>query len=402
MTGTRTRPPHRNPARRGGAGTNLALATAAFALTFWAWNLIGPLSKTYTEQLALSPTQTSVLVAFPVLVGALGRVPVGVLTDRLGGRVMFTVLCLLSIVPTLLVGLSSGSFAMLLLWGFFLGVAGTSFAAGIPFVNAWHAPSRRGFATGMFGAGMGGTALSAFLTPWLVDRLGLFATHLAMGAALAVMGGVMWLFARDAPDWRPSTEPALPRMRDALRLRVTWQLSLLYAIAFGGFVAFSTYLPTLLTTAYDFVQTEAGLRTAGFSLAAVVARPVGGVLSDRIGPLKVCLISFFGTCVGAVVLALHPPTEFPAGAAFVFVAVTLGLGTGGVFALVAKLVEPARVGTVTGLVGAAGGLGGYFPPLLMGVVYQTTGAYTFGFVLLAITTLLVGVFAARTFGPVTR
>lgn len=395
MTATRAATPGAD-ARRG-AGANLALVTAAFTLTFWAWNLVGPLSKTYTERLDLSPTQTSILVAFPVLVGALGRIPVGVLADRFGGRVMFTVLCFASIVPTVLVGLSGHSFSMLLLWGFLLGIAGTSFAAGIPFVNAWYSPARRGFATGMFGAGMGGTALSAFLTPWLAETLGHVETHLAMGAALAVMGAIMWLCCRDAPTWRRSTEPALPRMRDALRLAVTWKLSLLYAIAFGGFVAFSTYLPTLLTTGYDYVQTEAGLRTAGFSLAAVVARPVGGMLSDRIGPLRVCLISFFGTCLGAVALSFHPDGEFPTGLTFVFVAVTLGLGTGGVFALVARLVEPARVGTVTGLVGAAGGLGGYFPPLLMGVVYQASGAYTIGFALLAVTTLLVGGFAARQF-----
>ncbi|PSK88764.1 NNP family nitrate/nitrite transporter-like MFS transporter [Murinocardiopsis flavida] len=384
--------------RSGSAGANLALATAAFALTFWAWNLIGPLSKTYSEALHLSPTQTSLIVAFPVLVGSLGRIPVGVLTDRYGGRTMFTVVCFISIVPTLLVGLSGGSFGMLLLWGFFLGVAGTSFAIGIPFVNSWHARERRGFATGVFGAGMGGTALSAICTPRLVEQLGLFGTHLAMGAALAVMGVVMWLFARDSPDRRPSTEPALPRIRDALRLATTWQMSLLYAIAFGGFVAFSTYLPTLLTTAYAFAQSEAGLRTAGFSLAAVVARPVGGALSDRIGPVKVCMISFVGTALLAAVLAFKPPVEVPAGISFVLIAVALGLGTGGVFALVAKLVEPSRVGTVTGLVGAAGGLGGYFPPLVMGVVFQATGAYTIGFVLLALTAAAVAVYTARAFG----
>ncbi|GAA4898140.1 NNP family nitrate/nitrite transporter-like MFS transporter [Stackebrandtia albiflava] len=380
-----------------GAGRNLALATGAFALTFWVWNLIGPLSKTYTERLDLSPAQTSLLVAFPVLVGALGRIPVGVLTDRWGGRVMFTAVCWISIVPTLLVGLWHDSFAALLAWGFLLGVAGTSFAVGIPFVNAWYPPRRRGFATGMFGAGMGGTALSAFITPRLAEWWGVGSTHLVLAGALLVAGAVMWLFSRDAPDWRPGTEPALPRIRGALRLATTWQMSLLYAIAFGGFVAFSTYLPTLLTTAYDFAQTDAGIRTAGFSLAAVVARPVGGMLSDRFGPTAVCLVSFFGTAVMAVVLAFRPPPELPAGAAFVLTAVALGLGTGGVFALVAKLVAPARVGTVTGVVGAAGGLGGYFPPLVMGVVYQATGAYTIGFVLLAVTAAAVGLFTAAKF-----
>lgn len=385
---------------RPGAGTNLALATVAFAVTFWAWNLVGPLSKTYTDALDLTPTQTSILVAFPVLVGSLGRIPVGVLTDRYGGRMMFTVICFVSIIPTLLVGLSHGSFTGLLLWGFFLGIAGTSFAVGIPFANAWFPPTRRGFATGVFGAGMGGTALSAFLTPQLVSAFGLLRTHLVMCAALAVMGAVMWLFARDSPDWRPSTEAALPRIRDALKIKATWQLSLLYAVAFGGFVAFSTYLPTLLTISYEFVQTDAGMRAAGFSLAAVVARPVGGMLSDRIGPVKVCLASFFGATGMAVVLSFHPPAEIPAGTSFVLMAVALGLGTGGVFALVAKLVEPARVGTVTGLVGAAGGLGGYFPPLLMGVIYQATGDYVIGFWLLAVTALLVGLFTMRVFRQV--
>ncbi|MGW9346421.1 MFS transporter, NNP family, nitrate/nitrite transporter [Nocardiopsis flavescens] len=388
----------RRATRPGTAGGNLALATAAFTLTFWAWNLIAPLSKTYSEDLGLSPTQTSLLVAFPVLVGSLGRIPVGALTDRYGGRVLFTAICFVSIAPVLLVGLSGGSFGMLLLWGFFLGVAGTSFAVGIPFVNAWYTADRRGFATGVFGAGMGGTALSAFLTPRLVDAVGLFTTHLLMCAALAAMGLVMWSFCRNAPGWSPRTGPALPRMREALRLKATWQASLLYAVAFGGFVAFSTYLPTLLTLSYDYLQSDAGMRTAGFAVAAVAARPVGGILSDRIGPVRVCLVSFFGTAACAVVLALHPPAEFPAGAAFVLIAITLGLGTGGVFALVAKLVEPSRVGTVTGLVGAAGGLGGYFPPLVMGVIYQATGGYAIGFVLLALVALAVGLYASRAFG----
>ncbi|MEU6248338.1 MFS transporter [Glycomyces sp. NPDC047010] len=380
-----------------GAGRNLALATSAFALTFWAWNLIGPLSKTYADDLDLNPTQTSVLVAFPVLVGAVGRIPAGILTDRFGGRTMLTAACFVSIVPVLLVGLSGGSFAALLASGFLLGLAGTSFAVGIPFVNAWYPPARRGFATGVFGAGMGGTALSAFLTPRLVDGMGLLPTHLLMCAALAVMGLVCWAFARDAPQWSPNTDPALPRLRAVAKLKVTWQMSLLYAVAFGGFVAFSTYLPTMLVTAYDLAQTDAGLRTAGFSLAAVVARPAGGILSDRVGPLKICLTSFFGAAIMAVLLSFQPPLEVPAGACFVLMALLLGLGTGGVFALVAELVEPARVGGVTGIVGAAGGLGGYFPPLVMGAVYQATGSYAVGLLLLALTALLVGVFTLRVF-----
>lgn len=149
---------------RKGQTANLVLATTAFAITFWAWNLIGPLAGGYSRQLGLSPTQTSMLVAIPVLVGSLGRIPVGVLADRFGGRLMFAVICFTTIVPVLFVGWVE-PYGWLLLWGFLLGVGGTSFAVGIPFVNAWYDPARRGFATGVFGAGMGGTALSAFLTP---------------------------------------------------------------------------------------------------------------------------------------------------------------------------------------------------------------------------------------------
>ncbi|MFI6500592.1 nitrate/nitrite transporter [Nonomuraea typhae] len=376
---------------------NLVLATAAFAVTFWAWNLIGPLSGSYSGALHLSPTQTSMLVAIPVLVGSLGRIPAGMLADRFGGRLMLAIICFVSIVPVLFVGWA-GSYGWLLFWGFILGIPGTSFAIGIPFVNAWYEPARRGFATGVFGAGMGGTALSAFFTPRLVESFGRSTTHVIMAAALAVMGVIVLVLGRNAPGWTPSAEPALPRMKDALKIKATWQCAFLYAVAFGGFVAFSTYLPTLLQNVYAFAQTEAGLRTAGFSIAAVIARPLGGICSDRIGPARVLTISFAGAVVMALVLALKPPLEIPAGASFVLMAFFLGLGTGGVFALVARLVEAPRVGTVTGLVGAAGGLGGYFPPLVMGAVYTATGAYTIGYLLLALTALAAVFYTVRAFG----
>ncbi|GAA2653974.1 MFS transporter [Nonomuraea recticatena] len=379
-----------------GQTVNLVLATIAFAVTFWAWNLIGPLSGTYSRLLELSPTQTSMLVAIPVLVGSLGRIPVGVLADKLGGRLMFAALCFITIVPVLFVGWSD-SYGALLFWGFVLGVGGTSFAVGIPFVNAWYEPARRGFATGVFGAGMGGTALSAFLTPRLVESMGRAQTHVLMAALLALMGVVVLAAGRNAPAWSASKEPAMPRMREAMKVRATWQCAFLYAVAFGGFVAFSTYLPTLLQNVYAFAQTEAGLRTAGFSVAAVVARPLGGILSDRVGPVRVLLLSFAGTALMVVVLAFKPPVEIPAGISFVAVAFFLGLGTGGVFALVAKLVEPSRVGTVTGLVGAAGGLGGYFPPLVMGAVYTATDAYTIGYLLLALTALAALLYTLKAF-----
>jgi NNP family nitrate/nitrite transporter-like MFS transporter len=374
---------------------NLALATWTFTVTFWAWNLVAPLGARYTEQLGLSSTQKSLLVATPVLVGAVGRIPVGVLTDRYGGRAMLALLSFASVVPVLLVAFAGnrGSYALLLAFGFLLGIAGTTFAVGIPFVNAWYEPARRGFATGAFGAGMGGTALSSFFTPRFVSWFGYTAAHVIIAVALAATGFLVLSAMHDSPLWRPNTDSIVPRLVAAIKLPVTWQMSFLYAVTFGGFVAFSTYLPTYLKDVYGFDLTAAGTRTAGFAIAAVVARPIGGVLSDRLHPKPVVLVSFAGAAALALVIAARPQPEIPAGAAFVAMAFFLGIGTGGVFAWVARRAPADRVGGVTGIVGAAGGLGGFFPPLVMGATYdEANNDYTVGLSLLFMTAVVAFLF----------
>jgi NNP family nitrate/nitrite transporter-like MFS transporter len=374
---------------------NLALALWAFAITFWAWNLIGPLGVRYTEQLGLSANQKALLVATPVLVGALGRIVAGALTDRYGGRLMFTVLSALSAVPVLLVAWAGnrGSYPLLLAFALLLGIAGTTFAVGIPFVNAWFEPSKRGLATGVFGAGMGGTALSAFFTPRFVRWFGYTTTHIVIAVALVATAALVYLAMRDAPAWRPNPDRVVPKLSAALRLPVTWQMSFLYAVTFGGFVAFSTYLPTYLKDVYAFDLTAAGTRTAGFAVAAVVFRPIGGYLSDRWHPKPVVTVSLAGAAVVAVIAATRPQPELPAGATFVAMACFLGIGTGGVFAWVAMRSPAERVGSIAGLVGAAGGLGGYFPPLVMGATYDEAGHdYTIGLVLLSVTAVAALVF----------
>src|SRR6478609_3623008 len=236
------------PDLKQGQTKNLALATLAFAISFWAWNMIAPLGVRYAEDMGLSSGQKSLLVATPVLVGSLGRILAGVLTDRFGGRLMFTVLLVATAPFVLLVAVAGNakSYGLLLLFGFFLGIAGTTFAVGIPFVNAWFEADRRGFATGVFGAGMGGTALSSFFTPRFVTWFGYGVTHLIIAAALVVVAFIVWSLMQDSPVWSPNTDPVVPKLAAALRLPITWQMSFLYAVAFGGFVAFSTYLPTFL------------------------------------------------------------------------------------------------------------------------------------------------------------
>lgn len=378
-------------------GLNLGLATWVSAINFWAWNMIGPLSTTYAGELSLSSTQASMLVATPILVGALGRIVVGSLTDRFGGRAMFIAVSVVSIVPVLAVGFagSIGSYPLLLLFGFFLGIAGTIFAVGIPFANHWYEPARRGFATGVFGMGMVGTALSAFFTPRFVRWFGLFPTHLIVAAALAVTAFLCLVVMRDSPHFTPNTDPVVPKLKTAAKLAVTWEMSFLYAVVFGGFVAFANYLPTYIKTIYHFSAVDAGARTAGFAVAAVLARPVGGALADRIPPKYVVLVSFAGTAAMALVAIFQPPPDLWSAATFIALALFLGIGTGGVFAWVARRAPGQSVGSVTGIVAAAGGLGGYFPPLVMGATYDSVESdYTIGLSLLVATALLAFAFTA--------
>jgi MFS transporter, NNP family, nitrate/nitrite transporter len=374
----------------GGAGQALALSTAGFAVTFWAWALLSPLGASLREELSLTALQQSLLVAVPVIVGSLGRIPVGALTDRLGARRMFPTVALLTVLPVLYLGHFADSLTEYLVGGFFLGLGGTTFAIGVPFVNSWYPPERRGLALGIFGAGMGGTAISAFSTVQLAAAFGPSFPFDLVAVVLVVFAAIAFLLLRDRPDRAVPTGSVLARLATTVRMPVALQLSFLYAVAFGGFVAFSVYLPSYLSTAYGLERGDAALRTAGFVVLAVAMRPVGGWLCDRYPPIGV-LTGTYGVVALLAVLAAFELPLIPVGTvAFLGLAAALGVGTGAVFALVARLVEPARVGAVTGVVGAAGGLGGFFPPLVMGLVYGASGDYSLGYVLLAITAAAAG------------
>lgn len=377
----------------------LTVATIGFLVNFWAWNLIAPLGELFRGELNLTPFQVSVAVAVPVIVGSLGRIPVGALTDRYGARVMFPAVSIITIVPVLLVGFAATSYAMLLVGGFLLGLGGTAFAVGVPFVNSWYPPQRRGLALGIFGMGTAGTAVAAFSTVAIIDVFSRPAPFVLVAVVLAVYAVIAWGLLRDAPGRVPATGSMLARTWNTLKMPVTLQLSLIYALSFGGFVAFSVYLPTYLVNDYGLEPADAALRTAGFIVVAVIARPIGGWLSDRFHPVPVLVWGFLITGVMAL-LASARLELLPAGTvAFLVMAAVLGSGSGATFALVSRVTPPASVGSVTGIVGAAGGLGGFFPPLVMGATYGATGSYTIGFVLLAISALAV---AAFTWWPVRR
>lgn len=370
----------------------MALATLVSVVNFWAWNLIGPLAMSRTvRQMSLDSSQLALMVATPVLVGSLGRLVSGPLTDRFGGRNMFVAISLASILPVVAVGFAetAGSFPLILVSGFFLGVAGTVFAVGIPFVNNWFEPARRGFSTGVFGMCMAGTAVSAFFTPRLVRSIGLLNTHFVVATTLAATAALCASVMRNGPHFRPNTAAVLPKLKAAARLRITWEMSLLYAVTFGGFVAFTNYLPTYVRNVYGFSSVDAGSRTAAFALAAVLARPIGGALADRIAPKYVVLASLTGVAAFAFQAVFKPPRDVWSAETFIALAVALGIGMGGVFGWVTRRTPAGSLGAVTGIVSAAGGLGGYFPPIVMGATYDPVrNDYTVGLLLLVATALI--------------
>ena len=363
-----------------GSGRNLTLATAAFLLCFSAWGMLAPLAPKLEDSLDLSNTQTSVMIAVPVLLGSLLRIPMGVLTDRFGGRKVFTALLLYCAFPPLLVGFSD-SYEMLLVAGFLLGVSGAAFAVGVPFVSEWYPPARQGQALGLYGIGTAGTAISAWTMPALYDGFSQEAAGIIYSLVLLAFAGVWVVTARNAPDHVPKKTPYGQVLRSGWRL---WQLSLFYFVAFGGFVAMSLYLPKLLTDWFDYSKTSAGARAAGFVIiAALIARPLGGRWADRFGAERVLAVAFFGVGLDAIGLSWQAsdPSIVPVTVFCLSMAFFLGMGAGAVFKLVPTL-YPDTKGAVTGIVGAAGGLGGFFPPLVLGVVKDGTGEYTMGFVFL--------------------
>ncbi len=356
----------------------LLLATGAFAVCFAIFGSVSAMMPILKTRLNLSPVQVSVALALPVLLGSLGRIPLGMLTDRYGGRKVFSIVMAGSIIPVLAMGWVQ-TYTQLLIAAFGCGLALASFSVGAGFVSGWFPPQRQGFALGVYGAGNIGQSLAAFGAPVIAGALGYRWGFWIFGLLTLIwlIGFALW--ARNAP--RQGPPKTLAQILQPLSNRMSWVLSLYYFLTFGGFVAMAVYLPTLLTDLFALAPKDAGLRTAGFVLVATLMRPLGGTLADKIGGQKILAWVFPLTGAMAILLAFNHIVPFTIGA--LGMAAAIGLGNGAVFKLVPEFF-PQSVGIVTGLVGAAGGLGGFFPPLLLGTIRQSTGSFVYGFIALAI------------------
>ncbi|MBL8206507.1 MAG: NarK/NasA family nitrate transporter [Blastocatellia bacterium] len=378
-----------------GNSLQLILATGAFAICFAVFGSVSAMMPLLKKNLGLSPVEVSIALAVPVLLGSLGRIPLGMLTDRLGGRLVFSLVMAFSAMPAFLMGFVL-SYTQLVLCGFFIGVALASFSVGVGFVSGWYPPNKQGLALGVYGAGNIGQSLAAFGSPVLAGALGLKWGFWTFGVLLLIWLTVFWLKAENAP--RRAPVKTFSEVMQPLRDGKSWVLSLYYFLTFGGFVAMAIYLPIFLTDIFKLTPGDAGFRTAGFVLLATLMRPVGGSLADRIGGRKILLWVFPVTAAMAIFLACPMMSTFTIGA--LGMAAAIGLGNGAVFKLVPEYF-PQSVGAVTGLVGAAGGLGGFFPPLVLGAIRQATNSFTLGFILLGLFALFCLLVAYKSGSPAT-
>jgi MFS transporter, NNP family, nitrate/nitrite transporter len=364
---------------RKGAISTLIVSFLHFDLSFMLWVLLGSLGIFITKSLGLNPAQQGLMVAIPILSGSLLRIPVGLLSDRFGGKRVGVVLLLLLFLPLLLGWLLSVNLPALLGIGLLLGVGGASFSVSLPLASHWYPPSRQGLVMGIAAAGNSGTVIANLAAPPLANAFG---WQNVLGLAMVPLALVLLAFlllAKDSPN-RPEGQP-IGRYLVALRHGDIWWFCLLYSVTFGGFVGLSSFLPLFLRNQYALSPVPAGLLTALVAFMGSTFRPVGGYLADRFGGVRMLSLLLVGIGIVYAIASSLPSLGFML-VLLMMGMLCLGMGNGAVFQLVPQRFR-AELGVATGVVGAFGGLGGFLLPTLLGSVKQLSGSFAPGLLLLA-------------------
>jgi NNP family nitrate/nitrite transporter-like MFS transporter len=360
----------------------LVASTLAFTVCFAVWMMFGVTGIPIRQQLGLDSTQFGLLTATPVLTGALFRVPLGIWTDRFGGRVVMFLLLLVCAVP---VWLSSYAHALwqFLLLGLGLGLVGASFAVGTPYVARFFPQERRGFAMGVFGAGTLGAALNMFVAPALIDAYGWQSVPRVYAAALLITAAVFWFLSERDPGAGGQTA-SMRQQLSVLRDPRVWKYCQYYSIVFGGFTALSIWMPQYFRSEYGFTIAQAALLAACFSLPGGVLRAFGGWLSDRFGAHAVtwwvlwtawvCLFLLSYPKTDLIVHTIDGPRGFRIALSWIaFSGLLFALGTAFACGMAStfKYIGDEfanNIGIVSGIVGLAGGLGGFLLPIMFGAI----------------------------------
>jgi NNP family nitrate/nitrite transporter-like MFS transporter len=344
------------------------------------WVLLGALGNFIASDLGLHGTEKGLMTALPVLSGAILRLPFGIAADRFGGKRVGQVGLCLTVLPLLAGFLLADSLRELYLVGLMLGVAGASFAVALPLASRWYPPEQQGLALGIAGAGNSGTVLAALFAPRLAEALGWQAVFGLAMAPILLSLLVFSLLAQDAPG--PVARTGLRDYARVFAQKDALRFCLFYSVTFGGFVGLASYLSIFFRDQYDVSKVAAGDLTALCVFAGSFARPIGGSLADRFGGIRV-LFGLLGL-IGCALVGVSGLPSVGIGAALFFLTMALlGMGNGAVFQLVPQRF-PREIGIVTGLVGSAGGVGGFLLPFMLGMLKDETGTYATGFTLFAV------------------
>lgn len=372
---------HLSDFKKSGHTPTLFSAFLYFDVSFMVWVLLGPLAVFIAEDYHLNPAQKGLLVALPLLGGSVLRLVMGTLADRIGARKTALIGLALTLVPLLWGWKAANSLTELHIIGLLLGVAGASFAVALPLASRWYPPEHQGLAMGIAGAGNSGTVLTALFVPRLAKHFGDW--HAVFGLAIIPIV-LAWLtvalLAKDSP------QKAAPRQWNeyaaVFRERDTLWFCLFYCVTFGGFVGLGSFLPTFFTDQYGLNKIGAGNLTALCVCAGSFVRPVGGYLADRLGGVRMLNVLYGLVAVLALAIA-QLPSLFAITSLLVVLMAVLGCGNGAVFQLAPQRFARS-IGVVTGIVGAAGGLGGFCVPFALGALKQSRGSYALGFMAFAL------------------
>lgn len=346
-----------------------------FDISFMIWVMVGATSTFIVQDFGLSPAEKGLMVGIPVLGGSLLRIPIGLLADSYGGKRMGTIGMLLTIIPLMWGWLFGNSLTEVQAFGFLLGIAGASFAVALPLASRWYPPKHQGLAMGIAGAGNSGTVLATLFAPRLAESFG---WHAVFGFALIpllVAFIVFIIFAKDCPN-APKPQK-LSQYLSIVKLKETWIFSFFYSLSFGGFVGLTSYLGIFFVDQYGVSKVMAGDFVTITVFAGSFIRPIGGFLADRFGGMNL-LIKLFALAAIALGLIGLLPSVYLALTLFIFAMLIFGIANGSLFQVI-PVRFPREVGIFTGFVGAAGGLGGFFLPNILGIFKEITGSYSTGF-----------------------
>lgn len=356
----------------------LVLQTFNLIIGFMVWVIISALMPYIQNDIAISSNELALVTAIPIILGSILRIPIGYWTNRFGARFLFFISFLILTIPVYFISVAN-SVLDLIFGGLALGIGGAVFSVGVTSIPKYYPKDRHGFVNGIYGAGNIGTAITSFCAPILASSIGWRMT-VQLYIFLLIIFALLTFFLGDKTEQKVST-PLFQQIKGVYRNNKLWFLCLFYFITFGSFVAFTVYLPSFLVNHFQLEKVDAGFRTAGFIALATLVRPIGGWLADKMNPFIILIFVFSGLSFAGLVLSFSPTLPiYTVGC--LLVALCAGTGNGTIFKLV-PFYFSKQAGIVNGLVAAIGGLGGFFPPLVLSILFNFTGHYAIGFMALS-------------------